>query len=331
MLPRMIELTADELAAVEHQMAQRPERRTRQQSWQAVDFTTESHAAGPRRTIAVASGKGGVGKSTITANLATLAAQRGLKVGVLDADLHGYSLTRLLGITQKASRLGPATPDAVASSAQDDGKTPDAVASSAQDDRGGSKTRNKIKPAEVFGVRVISIGMFTDPQKAVIWRGPVAHRALTQFLTDTDWGPLDLMFIDLPPGTGDIALSIANLLPNAEQLIVTSPQSASAEVAARSGAMAQHTHQKILGVVENMAWLETDTGQRLNLFGEGGGAEVAAQLSTVLGYQVDLLAQIPLDPQLPVEADQGKPIAIAHPGASSSRALTELAARIFGS
>lgn len=278
----MIELSADELAQAEAQLAQRPGRRPRQQSWQPVDLDNQ-----PTKIIEIGSGKGGVGKSTVTANLAVLAAQHGLKVGVLDADLHGFSLTRIMGIEQRAAR-------------------------------GQS---GKVVPKEVFGVKVISIGMFIDPQKAVIWRGPVAHRALTQFLTDSDWGPLDLLLVDLPPGTGDIALSIANLLPTAELLIVTTPQTASAEVAARAGAMAEHTRQKVIGVVENMAWLETPGGERLHIFGTGGGEQAAEQLSKTLGYQVNLLAQIPLDQQIPVTADQGQPIVIGQPNSPAAAAL----------
>jgi len=288
----MIELSAEEQALAAAQLAARPERRARSQSWAPVVDVN----GGIGRIIAVASGKGGVGKSTVTANLAVLAARNGLKVGVLDADLHGYSLTRLLGIHDGATRAG--------------------------------ENNAKVQPAEVHGVKAISIGMFTDPSKAVIWRGPVAHRALTQFLADTDWGELDVLLIDLPPGTGDIALSIANLLPTCEYLIVTTPQLTTAEVAARAGTMAKHTHQKVLGVVENLSWLIVPTGEAARIFGEGGGDAVATSLTTALEYDVPLLAQIPMDPQIPATADQGQPIVIAEPASPAAAALTALAANL---
>jgi len=294
-VPNMIELTPAELAEAQAQLAQRPERRPRQQSWLPIDFSANQGHGPPQRIIAVGSGKGGVGKSTVTANLAVLAAQRGLKVGVLDADLHGFSLTRILGITGAATRH-PERPD-------------------------------RLVPPTVFGVKAISIGMFTDASNAVVWRGPVAHRALTQFLSDTDWGPLDLLLVDLPPGTGDVALSIANLLPTAELLLVTTPQAAAAEVAARAGAMAAHTHQRVIGVVENLAWLETPSGERVPIFGQGGGTAVAQQLTQKLGYSVELLGQIPLDPQLPTYADQGQPMVVAAPNSAASQAFQKLADR----
>jgi len=282
----VIELSPAELATVNDQLKNRD---TRRPGGSAEPFTAA-------RVIAVASGKGGVGKSTVTANLAVIAAQRGLRVGVLDADLHGFSLPKLLGITQRPTRL-PENPA-------------------------------KLSIPQAHGVKVISIGMFTEPGKAVIWRGPVGHRALTQFLTDPNWGELDLLLVDLPPGTGDVALSIANLLPAAEVLLVTTPQLATAEVAARAGTMAQHTHQKVIGVVENMAWLAALGGQRLELFGSGGGAQIAESLTNQLGYPVNLLAQIPMDPQVPTKADHGQPIALVAPKSAVVIALKDLADKL---
>jgi len=285
----VIELSDQELAAAQVQLAARPERRTRQNSWEPISFTP----AAPNRIVAIASGKGGVGKSTITANLGVLARHAGLNVGVLDADLHGFSMPRLLGVTAKPAKVGA-----------------------------------HIIPPTAHGVKVISVGMFTEQGNAVVWRGPVAHRALTQFLADTDWGALDLLLVDLPPGTGDVALSIANLLPTAELLIVTSPQTAAAEVAARAGTMAAHTSQKVLGVVENMSWLAAPDGSQIALFGSGGGSQVAAQLTEKLNYPVPLLAQIPLDPSIPSSADHGQPIVIVEPNSPVAAALTDLFTKI---
>jgi ATP-binding protein involved in chromosome partitioning len=268
---QVIELTAQERADIEHQLANR-NKASAKTDRDATPFDTP-----PKRIIAVASGKGGVGKSTVTANLAVVAATRNLSVGVLDADLHGFSVPRMLGIK--------AQPELI----QEDGK-------------------NRLIPPIGQGVTAISTGMFTNANDAVIWRGPVAHRAISQFLSDPIWGELDLLFVDLPPGTGDIALSIANLLPKAELLIVTTPQKASAEVAARAGTMAKHTKQKVIGVVENMSWLEDAAGHKSELFGSGGGAAVSRLLTEALGYNVPLLAQIPLDPLLPSMADNGIPV-----------------------
>uniref|UniRef100_UPI0028AD6C40 P-loop NTPase n=1 Tax=Miniimonas arenae TaxID=676201 RepID=UPI0028AD6C40 len=210
------------------------------------------------RVIAVSSGKGGVGKSTVTANLAVAMAREGLRVGVLDADIYGFSLPLMLGVTH----------------------TP-------------TKVEDMILPPVSHGVKVISIGMFAPPGQPIVWRGPMLHRALQQFLADVFWGDLDVLLLDLPPGTGDIAISVAQLVPSADLLVVTTPQQAASDVAARAGAMAQQTRQRVIGVVENMSWLTQPDGSRLELFGSGGGAAVAGTLTTTLGYRVPLLAQIP--------------------------------------
>ena len=184
------------------------------------------------RVYAIASGKGGVGKSSVTVNLAVAMAAQGLKVGVVDADIYGHSVPRMLGVDQRPTPV-----------------------------------ENMIMPPSAHGVKVISIGMFTSGNTPVVWRGPMLHRALQQFLADVWWGDLDVLLMDLPPGTGDIAISVAQLVPNAEILVVTTPQLAAAEVAERAGSIALQTHQRIAGVIENMAWLELPDGSRLDLFG----------------------------------------------------------------
>ena len=191
------------------------------------------------RVYAVASGKGGVGKSIVTVNLAASLAARGLSVGVVDADIYGHSVPRMLGVTDRPTRV-----------------------------------EDMIMPPQAeHGLKVISFGMFTQGNAAVVWRGPMLHRALTQFLADVYWGDLDVLLLDLPPGTGDVAISIAQLLPTAELLVVTTPQLAAAEVAERAGAIALQTHQRVVGVVENMSWLELPDGQRMEVFGAGGDAD----------------------------------------------------------
>ncbi|OJX97889.1 ATP-binding protein involved in chromosome partitioning [Salana multivorans] len=224
------------------------------------------------RVIAVSSGKGGVGKSTVTANLAVAMARRGLRVGVLDADIYGFSIPLMLGVTQNPT-----------------------------------KVEDMILPPVAHDVKVISIGMFAPPGQPVVWRGPMLHRALQQFLADVFWGDLDILLLDLPPGTGDIAISLAQLLPNAEILVVTTPQQAAADVAARAGSMATQTRQRVIGVVENMSWLTQPDGSRLEIFGSGGGQEVANTLSATLGYPVGLLGQVPLDVAVREGGDVGSP------------------------
>ncbi|HEX5595677.1 MAG TPA: Mrp/NBP35 family ATP-binding protein, partial [Micromonosporaceae bacterium] len=245
------------------------------------------------RVYAVASGKGGVGKSSVTVNLAAALADRGLSVGVVDADIYGHSVPRMLGASGRPTRV-----------------------------------EDMIMPPQAHGVKVISIGMFTADNAAVVWRGPMLHRALQQFLADVYWGDLDVLLLDLPPGTGDVAISLAQLLPNAEILVVTTPQTAAAEVAERAGAIALQTHQRLVGVVENMSWLELPDGSRMEVFGSGGGATVAESLTRTLGAQVPLLGQIPLDTRVRETGDSGTPIVLAEPDAPASVALRAVADRL---
>jgi ATP-binding protein involved in chromosome partitioning len=245
------------------------------------------------RVYAVASGKGGVGKSSVTVNLAAALAARGLAVGVVDADIYGHSVPRMLGTESRPTRV-----------------------------------EDMIMPPEAHGVKLISIGMFTANNAAVVWRGPMLHRALQQFLADVYWGELDVLLLDLPPGTGDVAISLAQLLPNAEILVVTTPQTAAAEVAERAGAIALQTHQRLIGVVENMSWLELPTGERMEIFGSGGGQVVADSLTRVVGAPVPLLGQIPLDPRVREAGDDGTPIVLAEPDAPAARALNAVADRL---
>jgi ATP-binding protein involved in chromosome partitioning len=245
------------------------------------------------RVYAVASGKGGVGKSSITVNLACAMAERGLRVGIVDADVHGFSVPGLLGISQAPTRVD-----------------------------------EMILPPVSYGVKAVSIGMFVSGNQPVAWRGPMLHRALEQFLTDVYFGDLDALFLDLPPGTGDVAISVAQLLPSAEILVVTTPQAAAAEVAERAGAIAVQTGQKVAGVIENMSWLELPDGSRMELFGAGGGAAVASRLGDMLGTPVPLLGSIPLEQRLREGGDAGRPVVLsAEPGAAGD-ALRAIAAAL---
>jgi ATP-binding protein involved in chromosome partitioning len=245
------------------------------------------------RVYAIASGKGGVGKSSVTVNLAAALAARGLAVGVVDADIYGHSVPRMLGAAGKPTRV-----------------------------------EDMIMPPESHGVKVISIGMFTAQNAAVVWRGPMLHRALQQFLADVYWGDLDVLLLDLPPGTGDVAISLAQLLPNAEILVVTTPQTAAAEVAERAGAISLQTHQRLVGVIENMSWLELPTGERMEIFGSGGGQIVAEKLSRTLGADVPLLGQIPLDTRVREAGDAGLPIVLSEPTAPAAQAISAVADRL---
>ena len=247
------------------------------------------------RVYAVASGKGGVGKSSLTVNLAVALAARGRSVGVVDADIYGHSVPRMLGVTGRPTQVD-----------------------------------QMILPPEASGVRVISIGMFTPGNTAVVWRGPMLHRALQQFLADVYWGDLDVLLLDLPPGTGDIAISIAQLVPSAELLIVTTPQLAAQEVAERAGSIALQTHQQIVGVVENMSWWEQPDGSRVELFGSGGGAAVAESLSKLTGAHVPLLGQVPLDQRLREGGDAGTPIVQTSPDSPAAVAIGALADKLAG-
>jgi ATP-binding protein involved in chromosome partitioning len=243
------------------------------------------------RVYAVASGKGGVGKSSVTVNLAAALAAAGQKVGVVDADIYGHSVPRMLGVT------GRPTP-----------------------------VEKMIMPPSAHDIKVISIGMFTPDNRPVVWRGPMLHRALQQFLADVYWGDLDVLLLDLPPGTGDVAISVAQLLPSAELLIVTTPQLAAAEVAERAGAIATQTHQRITGVIENMAYLVCPhCGEQTDIFGSGGGASVAAALSRLSGTQVPLLGQVPIDVRLREGGDSGMPLVLGDPDSPTALALRKIA------
>lgn len=242
------------------------------------------------RVYAVASGKGGVGKSSVTVNLAVALAQRGLNVGIVDADIYGHSVPHLMGSTDKPHQVD-----------------------------------EMIMPLQAHGVKLISIGHFVDDNSPVVWRGPMLHRAIQQFLGDVFWGDLDILLLDLPPGTGDVAISVAQLVPNAELLIVTTPQVAAAEVAERAGSISQQTRQRIGGVIENMSWMDLPDGSRMEPFGSGGGQFVADRLSQLTGSEIPLLGQIPLDPNLRVGGDVGNPIVKAEPQAEVTSAFGKIA------
>ena len=245
------------------------------------------------RVYAVASGKGGVGKSSVTVNLAAALAARGLSVGVVDADIYGHSVPRMLGVTARPTRVD-----------------------------------DMIMPPQAHGLKVISIGMFTAGNDAVVWRGPMLHRALQQFLADVFWGDLDVLLLDLPPGTGDIAISTAQLIPNAELLVVTTPQQAAAEVAERAGSIAVQTRQRVVGVIENMSWMELPDGSRMDVFGTGGGQTVSDSLTRILGAKVPLLGQIPLEPRVRESGDSGVPVVLSDPDSPAATALRGVAEKL---
>ena len=254
------------------------------------------------KVFAIASGKGGVGKSSVTVNLAVAMANRGLKVGLIDADIYGHSIPDMLGVgdsrpTQVEEMIMPVPVETVSGT----------------------------------DIRVISIGMLKPRKDQVVaWRGPMLDRALVQMLSDVFWGDLDVLLLDLPPGTGDMAISLGQHLPNAEVVVVTTPQAAAASVAERAGTMASMLHQRVVGVVENMSYLDTGDGQRLEVFGSGGAQRVATTLSERFGYDVPLLGEIPLDPRLREGGDAGTPIVATDPGAEAAKALQEIADQLTG-
>jgi ATP-binding protein involved in chromosome partitioning len=263
------------------------------------------------KVYAIASGKGGVGKSSVTVNLATAMARQGLKVGIVDADIYGHSVPAMLGVgdvrpTQVEDMIMPVPTPITRESAGE--------------------------------LSVISIGMLKPRRDQVVaWRGPMLDRALVQMLSDVYWGDLDALFLDLPPGTGDIAISLGQHLPNAEVLVVTTPQEAAAEVAERAGTMASMMHQRVVGVIENMSYLAcphcAEAGgpeHRLEVFGSGGGARVAATLSGRFGYDVPVLGEIPLDLDLRAGGDSGTPIVVSAPDTASATALTQVATTLSG-
>ncbi|MFI6994423.1 Mrp/NBP35 family ATP-binding protein [Nonomuraea wenchangensis] len=244
------------------------------------------------RVFAVASGKGGVGKSSVTVNLAASMAASGLKVGIVDADIYGHSVPRMLGAAERPT-----------------------------------KVEDMIMPPVAHDIKVISVGMFKpEGNTPVVWRGPMLDRALHQFLADVYWGDLDVLLLDLPPGTGDIAISVAQRLPGAEILVVTTPQMAAAEVAERAGSIAAQTHQQIAGVIENMSWLPCPhCDERISVFGEGGGQTVADALTRILGARVPLLGQVPIDMRLREGGDEGKPLVLTDPDSPAAAELRSIA------
>ena len=248
------------------------------------------------RVYAIASGKGGVGKSSITANLAVAMADLGLTVGLLDADVYGHSIPRMLNSTERPTMV-----------------------------------EGMMMPPQAYGVRVISTQMFKPGgvEQPIAWRGPMLHRALQQFLADVWWGDLDVLLLDLPPGTGDVAMSTGALLPNAEIVVVTTPQAGAADVAVRAGTIAAQTHQKVAGVIENMSSFPCPAcGEPMDLFGIGGGSIVAQTLSSTLGTNVPLLGKVPFDVALRTGGDNGEPIVRAKPDSPTATVLREIAATL---
>ena len=249
------------------------------------------------RVIGIASGKGGVGKSSVTANLAVAAAQKGLKVGILDADVYGHSIPRLMGLI---------------------GQRPTAI-------------DQMFIPLESYGVKTVSMEMFKPERSdAVAYRGPLLHKVLEQLLSDAYWGDLDLLLLDLPPGTGDLAISLGQLIPSSEILVVTTPQIAAAEVSERAGRIAHQMKQQVIGVIENMSAFPCPTcDETISLFGEGGGAETAKRLSLLVGSDVPILGQIPFSPALREGGDTGIPVVVSNPESSAAKVFDEIIARII--
>jgi len=245
------------------------------------------------KVIFVSSGKGGVGKSTLTVNLAVALASQGQKVGLLDADIFGYSVPQLMGVNQAPTKVD-----------------------------------HLMLPPISHEVKVISIGFFVADNQPVAWRGPMLHRAVEQFLTDVFWGDLDFLLVDLPPGTGDVAISLGQLLPKAQTLVVTTPQHTAAIVAERSGAIGLQTGQSVLGVIENMSYLPSKDGP-IEIFGSGGGDAVAKRLSELSGTEVNLLGKIPLSQQLRESADNALPIVISNPEDPAAVEIADIAKKLI--
>ena len=251
------------------------------------------------RVLLVGSGKGGVGKSSLTANLAVELARLGKKVGLIDADIFGFSIPAQLGLQQGSTQARPTRVD------------------------------DLMLPPVAHGVKVISIGMFLEGNQPVAWRGPMLHRAIQQFLTDVYWGDLDFLLVDLPPGTGDVAISLGQQLPTAKSIVITTPQLAAAEVAERSGAVGLQTGQGIVGVIENMSWFEQPDGTRLEIFGAGGGQIVADRLTSLSGQPVAVLGQIPMSMRLRECSDSGTPVVLQHPEDPAAVAIASIAQELI--
>jgi ATP-binding protein involved in chromosome partitioning len=248
------------------------------------------------KVYAIASGKGGVGKSSVTVNLAVALAELGQKVGLLDADIYGHSVPRMLGVTDRPTQV-----------------------------------EQMIMPPTAHGVRAISSGMLKKGNEPLPLRGPILHRLLQQFLADVFWGDLDILLLDLPPGTGDVAISAAHLVPNSELVVVTTPQLASAEVAERAGSLAVQLRQRVVGVIENMSYLPCPhCGERVDVFGAGGGGAVADTLTRLTGTPVRLLGEIPIDPKLREAGDTGVPLVLSEPDAPASQQLRKIAENLAG-
>jgi ATP-binding protein involved in chromosome partitioning len=243
------------------------------------------------KVYAIASGKGGVGKSSVTVNLAVALAATGQKVGLLDADIYGHSVPRMLGVTARPTQV-----------------------------------EQMIMPPVAHGVKAISSGMLKKGNEPLPLRGPILHRLLQQFLADVYWGDLDVLLMDLPPGTGDVAISAGHLVPGAELIVVTTPQIAAAEVAERAGSLATQLHQRVVGVIENMAYLPCPhCDERIEVFGKGGGAAVAAALSRLTGANVPVLGEVPIDLRLREAGDDGTPLVLAEPESPAAQALIAIA------
>ena len=253
-------------------------------SGSAVCDVTIGQAGSGTRVVGIASGKGGVGKSSVTVNLANALTRQGQSVGIKDADVWGFSIPKMLGI-----------------------------------DRAPSVLEDLLIPPVAHDVAAMSMDFFVDPDQAVVWRGPMLHKALEQFLVDVHWGDIDYLLIDMPPGTGDVSISISQYLPNSEIVVVTTPQPAAQRVAVKAGLMAAKVNQEVVGVIENMSWFTGDDGKRYELFGAGGGEAVASDLD------VPLLGQIPLIPDLREGSDTGNPVTVTDPGGEASRAFDILA------
>lgn len=278
-VPGLSRVEVDTEAMTEEQRAELTNRL--RQGRRAIPFNAPGSLT---RILAVSSGKGGVGKSSVTANLAAAMAADGLRVGVIDADIHGFSMPGMFGIHEQPTKVG-----------------------------------DLLMPPEAHGVAVMSIGMFVPDGQAVVWRGPKMHRAIEQFASDVYWGDLDVLLLDLPPGTGDVAISVAQLLPQAQMLVVTTPQVSAASVAERVGSLAASTEQRIVGVVENMAGMRMPDGSVLDVFGSGGGDRVAQTLGT------DVLGRIPLEPALREGADTGVPLVVSDPQSPAAQELIRVA------